>query len=357
MPLSTLHLPHTGDYSLTASVTLAAGAAFVAALRPEPATGADVLDLALLLEGSWLTVGVRLDQPAPAGPVRARVLANPGQALTDDLRTQLLRMLSLDTDGAGFAAVAAHDPVVAELRARHPGVRPVLFPTPYEAAARAIIGHQLPVRQAAAITARIMEAHGVAVALADHQLFGFPAPDQLAELPAVRGLAARKVEQLRVLGHAAAAGDWLSSARLRALPRTEALTELQQLPGIGPFSAELVMLRGVGEPDAFPLTEKRLHRAMAAAYDLGEDPALPALERVAERWRPYRNWAGLLLRNFAAGPLPAKSIVPLDHQSENDTLVNGSSRAKTAGKSLPRNVHSGSRQKGVPGERVDNGHH
>ncbi|WP_223649553.1 DNA-3-methyladenine glycosylase family protein [Hymenobacter psoromatis] len=356
MPLTTLHLPYTGDYSLAASVALAAGAAFVAALRPEPGAGADVLDLALLLEGSWLTVGVRLDQPVPAGPVRARVLANPGQAIPDDLRTQLLRMLSLDTDGAGFAAVAAHDQVVAELRARHPGVRPVLFPTPYEAAARAIIGHQLPVRQAAAITARIMEAHGVAVQLDDQQLFAFPTPDQLAALPAVRGLAARKVEQLRVLGHAAT-GDGLSSARLRALPRAEALTKLQQLPGIGPFSAELVMLRGVGEPDAFPLTEKRLHRAMAAAYDLGDDPALLALERVAERWRPYRNWAGLLLRNFAAGPSPAKSSVPLDRQSENDILVNGSNRAQTAGKSLSRNVHSGSRQKGIPGQRADNSHH
>lgn len=288
-----LHLRHSGDYSLVASVRLAAGAAFVADLRPEPGNAADVLDLALLLEGFWLTVGVRLDQPQPEGRVRARVLANPGPAPTDELRAQLERILSLDTDGAGFAAVAARDPVVARLRAEHPGIRPVLFPTPYEAAARAIIGHQLPVRQAAAITVRIAEAHGVPVDLAGCALRGFPAPDQ----PAVRGLAARKVEQLRGLGHAAA-GDWLSSARLRALPRAEALAELQQLPGIGPFSAELVMMRGVGEPDAFPLLEKRLHRAMAAAYHLGEEPDLPTLERVAEQWRPYRNWAGLLLRDF-----------------------------------------------------------
>ena len=287
----TLH--YTGDYSLAASVSLAASAAFVNKLSGAPE--GEVLDLALLLEDSWLTVGVRLDQPA-GGRVRARVLANPGHAMTDEVRASLERMLSLDADGAGFAAVAARDAVVAELRAQHPGIRPVLLPSPYEAAARAIIGHQLPVRQAAAITARLAAAHGVPVDLAGHGLFGFPTPGQLAELPAIQGLAARKVEQLRVLGDAA--GGWLSSARLRALPREQALADLQQLPGIGPFSAELILMRGVGEPDAFPLTEKRLHRAMAAAYPLGADPSLAALAQVAERWRPYRNWAGLLLRNF-----------------------------------------------------------
>ena len=288
-----INLRFTGDYSLAASVTLAASAAFVDKLSGGPE--GEVLDLALLLEDSWHTVGVRLDQPA--GRVRVRLLANPGQAMTHDVRTQLEQMLSLDTNGADFVAVAARDDVVAGLRMQHPGVRPVLLPSPYEAAARAIIGHQLPVRQAAAITARIAEAHGVRVELAGHVLHGFPAPNHLADLPAIRGLAARKVEQLRVLGGAAADG-WLSSSRLRVLPRAEALAELQQLPGIGPFSAELVMMRGVGEPDAFPLTEKRLHRAMAAAYHLGEEPSVAALEEVAEQWRPYRNWAGLLLRNF-----------------------------------------------------------
>lgn len=292
---SPINLRFTGDYSLAASVSLAASAAFVDSLRNEPDGPAQVLDLAFPLEGAWSPVGVRVYQHP--GGVYAHLLANPGQALTHDVRTTLERMLSLDVDGAGFADVAARDDVVAGLQRHHAGIRPVLLPSPYEAAARAIIGQQLPVRQAAAITARIAADHGVPVEVADRVMPTFPAPAQLIHLPAVRGLAARKVEHLRTLGNAAADG-WLSSARLRALDRQEALAELQQLPGIGPFSAELVMMRGVGEPDAFPLLEKRLHRVMAAAYHLGETPDLPTLEQIAERWRPYRNWAGLLLRNF-----------------------------------------------------------
>ena len=287
-----LDLRFTGDYSLAASVTLAASASFVDKLSGGP--DGEVLDLAFLLEGSWHTVGVRLDQPEPQ-QMRAQVFANPGGASPDDIRAQLERMLCLDVDGAGFAAVTARDAVADALRRQQLGVRPVLLPTPYEAAARAIIGHQLPVRQAAAITRRLAEAHGERVAIGDRVLHGFPAPVRLAALPLIAGLAARKVEQLRALG--TAAPGWLATARLRRMDRAAAMTHLQQLAGIGPFSAELILIRGVGDPDAFPREEKRLHRAMAAAYHLGEEPALDVLERVADGWRPYRSWVGLLLRN------------------------------------------------------------
>jgi len=287
-------LRFTGDFSLAASVAMAASASFVEGLRGDQDGEAGLLDLAFPLEGSWSAVGVRVDQRD--GGVRASVRANPGGATADDVRAQIERILSLDIDGAGFADVAARDDVVARLQQRHPGLRPVLFPSPYEAAARAIIGHRLPVRQAAAVGARIAAEHGVRVDVGDRVMHAFPVPDRLVELPSVRGLADRKVDQLRALG-AAAADGWLGSARLRAMDRAEALSHLQRLPGIGPFSAELVLLRGVGDPDAFPREEKRLHRAMAAAYHLGDDPDLDALAQVAERWRPYRSWVGLLLRN------------------------------------------------------------
>ena len=103
------------------------------------------------------------------------------------------------------------------------------------------------------------------------------------------------MEQLRALG--TAASGLLDTARLRAMDHDAALTHLRQLAGIGPFSAELILLRGMGDPDAFPKEEKRLHRAMAAAYHLGDEPTLDALERLADGWRPYRSWVGLLLRN------------------------------------------------------------
>ena len=54
----------------------------------------------------------------------------------------------------------------------------------------------------------------------------------------------------------------------------EVTQHLLELPGIGPFSVELILIRGMGDPDSFPREEKRLHRAMAMAYNLGDSPDL-----------------------------------------------------------------------------------
>jgi DNA-3-methyladenine glycosylase II len=75
---------------------------------------------------------------------------------------------------------------------------------------------------------------------------------------------------------------------------------LRALPGIGPFSAALIRVRGVGDPDAFPVQDTRLNRAVRAACDLPpEAPDADVLDR-AEAWRPYRAWVALLLRAGAA---------------------------------------------------------
>ena len=288
------NLRFNGEYSLKDSVSLAAGASFVEGLRGGQDGDGSSLDLAFPLEGSWQTVGMRISQADDV--IKVSLLANPDGVANHDIRAQLERILSLDVDATDFAAISDRDRVAGKLRKSHPGTRPVLFPSPYEAAARAIIGHQLPVKQAAAITARIAENHGVCVEVGDHLMYAFPAPDKLADLPLVKGLAARKTEQLRALG--VATDDWLGSVQLRTMDRDEAMTQLQKLSGIGPFSAELILMRGAGDADAFPRYEKRLHQAMAKAYELGGDPTLNALEKVADRWRPYRNWIGLLFRNF-----------------------------------------------------------
>lgn len=303
-----IDLTFTGDYALACSVAQARRAAFVGGMGPSAER--DALDLAFPLEGSWSAVGVRVSQDGAGA--RARVLANPGGAATSAICDRLRRMLSLDVDGAAFKPVAARDPVIEALRRRRPGLRPILFPSPYETAARAIIGHQLAVPQAAAIARRLGEAHGARLDMGDRILHAFPAPAALADLPpAIPGLAARKVEQLRALGQAA---DVLGTDRLRAMTPEAAREHVQQLSGIGPFSAELILIRGVGNADAFARTEPSLHQAMLAAYGLGPHPdashldgsrtgashvdaaRLDALEAIAEGWRPYRSWAGLLLR-------------------------------------------------------------
>lgn len=188
-------------------------------------------------------------------------------------------------DGSGFAALGRGDPVVRALQRRFAGLRPVLFFTPYEAAAWAVIGHRIRIPQAATIKQRLAAELG--------ERGAFPGPDELATLTAPqRGLTDRKVDQLRAVAGAALDGR-LSRDRLRAMAPEDAARELQLLPGVGPFSAELILIRGVGDADALPRHELRLARAARDAYDV---PGDADVEPIAERWRPYRAWVALLLR-------------------------------------------------------------
>jgi DNA-3-methyladenine glycosylase II len=284
--MTTFELVPQGPFSLAAS------AAFLEGFSPAVHRGAGDghLHLAFVPDGEEAAAGVCLRQPAQA--VVGEVF---GEADPDAARDQVARILSLDVDGTGFPEVGRRDPVVGGLQARWPGLRPVGFFSPYEAAAWALIGHRVRIVQAARIKQRMADELGQAVEVHGDARHAFPAPTRLAALDGFPGLFARKVENLRSLGEAAAVGQ-LDGDRLRALPRDKALAELKQLPGIGDFSAELVLLRGAADPDHLPLHEPRLCRGAALAYDLDEPADRAWLEERSEAWRPYRTWVVLLLR-------------------------------------------------------------
>jgi DNA-3-methyladenine glycosylase II len=66
---------------------------------------------------------------------------------------------------------------------------------------------------------------------------------------------------------------------------------VQQVKGLGPFAAELVVVRGANAPDALPRHEPRLDAEIAERYGLGH-----TLAEVSQAWRPYRTWAAVHLR-------------------------------------------------------------
>ncbi|MET7617383.1 DNA-3-methyladenine glycosylase 2 family protein [Streptomyces sp. NPDC005408] len=297
-----------GPFSLAASMRFLEG--FTPAGYRDASDGRG-LRLAFPADDGYSTVSAEVRQAQSSeGTVRADVAVHSGNPGTDGMgvasaesddvsavRAQLARILSLDVDGGGFPRLAEGDPVVAELIAAYPGLRPVCFYSPYEAAAWAVIGHRIRMVQAAAIKARIAEHHGQRVAVAGESLHAFPTPLVLRGLSRVPGLPETKVERLRALADAALAGD-LDAARLRAMPVEDALAHLRTLPGIGPFSAELILIRGAGHPDVFPRHERRLHASMAEAYGLSESDAsdVRRLARIGDHWAPYRSWVALLLR-------------------------------------------------------------
>ncbi|TCO53441.1 DNA-3-methyladenine glycosylase family protein [Actinocrispum wychmicini] len=289
-----IELPVHGPFDLAAS------ARFLEGFAParQIAVDGDV-PLAFASAPSWRPVGALVRQAEPNGPVWVRLAADPAD-VADAIR-HVRRILSLDVDGTGFAALADRDRVVRELQARFPGMRPVLFPSPYEAACWSILSQRLRRSQAAVLKGQIARRVGGRVAvpagkveLPGIQLDSFPAPRRLVDLERVPLVPEVKSSRLRMVAEAALAGE-LDADHLRSMPAEEALRSLAKLPGIGPFSAQLILLRGAGHPDVFATAEPRLHEAITTAYGLRE-PSVSELERVADVWRPYRTWVSVMFR-------------------------------------------------------------
>jgi DNA-3-methyladenine glycosylase II len=76
---------------------------------------------------------------------------------------------------------------------------------------------------------------------------------------------------------------------------------LQRLYGIGEFGSQLVRLRALSAVDELPTREPRLTGAIRTEYALGSEPDLATLEKMAEKWRPYRMWAAVYLRRNLGG--------------------------------------------------------
>ena len=214
--------------------------------------------------------------------------------LVDAVRQQAARSLSLDHDGAGWPAVGRRDPVVGGLQQTYRMLRPVCFYSAYEAATSFVMGQRIAMRQVARVKERLRESAGDRPTIDGHAYPAFPRPEVLLEQRSIPGVSDEKVRRVHELARAALDGR-LDTEALRALPADDALEKLRELPGVGPFSAEAVLLRGCGVVDAMPTTEGASREAIASLY--GVDPSdQAAVDAITERWRPYRMWATVLVR-------------------------------------------------------------
>ena len=261
--------------------------------RPPPFDGA--MRLAFPLDPGTGHAGAVLRQPETDGPIDVE-LELRGGASVDAALTQIARTLSLDHDGEAFTRVGDGDPVLAALQHAHPGQRPVLFPSPYEAAAWAVISARRPAAQGAKVRAALGGELGETFELAGVTLAAFPRPERLAEVrDGIPGLDETKLTRLRGVAAAALIGD-LDTARIHALGASAAFQDVQRIAGIGPFYAGLIVLRAAGFADAW--VPMPTHRGVDHAARYYGETSLTAerLTELAERWRPFRTWALVLVR-------------------------------------------------------------
>jgi DNA-3-methyladenine glycosylase II len=227
------------------------------------------------VDADWSRAAAEVSQQAQRATVKVT-----GDGDLDAAAAQACRFLALDIDASGWPAVGDRDPVIADAQRRLPGLRPCGFHSPYEAAAWAVLSQRLRIIQAARLREDLVARHGDAGA--------FPAPERLLALDL--DLPGRKPEYLRAVAEAALGGE-LDGAAIRQAEPEESVRRLTGIKGIGPFAAELIVLRGANAPDALPRHEGRLTAEVAERYGQGK-----AIEDVSRAWRPFRTWAAVHLR-------------------------------------------------------------
>jgi DNA-3-methyladenine glycosylase II len=222
-----------------------------------------------------------------------------GDADIGSVKAQTARVLSLDHDWREFAATGKRDPVIARLLAVAPGLRPVLFYSPYEAAIWSVLSARRPAIQMARVRERLSQEYGTTFEVAGERVAALPTPEQMLAVETFLGIPEVKLRRMHGVAEAAVRGD-LDVERIRAMEPDEAMHELQKLDGIGPFYSALIVIRATGHTDVLPENEPMALALAGRLYGLGHDATPEEMRRIAEQWRPFRTWSTVLLR--AAGP-------------------------------------------------------
>lgn len=234
------------------------------------------------------------------GRVRGRAHAadglTMGRADRRAISRRVRRLFDLD---ANPDAIASSLGGVAELaidRRTAAGVRIPGAWSSFETAVRAVLGQQISVAGARTLAGRLVAALGAelpATLRVDGLERTFPKPEQVAsfDLRAL-GLPASRARALGELASRVASGE----LRFDAGPR-EVRRRLLAVKGIGPWTAEYVAMRALGDRDAFPASDLGLRKAI----DREEPPGAAELEAMAEAWRPFRAYAAILLWRGGSG--------------------------------------------------------
>jgi DNA-3-methyladenine glycosylase II len=180
------------------------------------------------------------------------------------------------------AELAALDPLLAGLIARHPPLRVGSRGDAFQTLARSIVGQQISVKAAQSVWARVSQAY---IPVAPAEVFD-------ADPAALRacGLSARKVEYLQdlarhFLAHPACIDDWAG------MDDTRIIEQLVAVRGIGIWTVQMFLIFHLARPDVLPLADLGLRRAIERGYSKGQPTPPRQLERLSGLWHPWRTVA------------------------------------------------------------------
>jgi AraC family transcriptional regulator, regulatory protein of adaptative response / DNA-3-methyladenine glycosylase II len=218
--------------------------------------------------------------------VRCRLVLDDFRDLTTAI-ARCRRLLDLDADPEAVVDALAADPDLAAVVEKAPGQRIPRTVDEAELAVRAVLGQQVSTKAARTHAGRLVTAYGRPVHDPEGALtHTFPSVEDLAEIDPIH-LAVPRARQKTLTALVAGLAD--GSVVLDAGSDWDrARAQLLALPGVGPWTAEVIAMRALGDPDAFPASDLGLR---LAAERLGLPADQRRLTERSVRWRPWRSYA------------------------------------------------------------------
>jgi DNA-3-methyladenine glycosylase II len=214
------------------------------------------------------------------------------QRTEEHARAALTLLLGLERDLSPFYRLAEGDPFLRTLAACFRGVKPPRFPTLFECLANAIACQQLTLTFGIRLLNRLAEAHGTTAA--NGSLYAFPAPTRLNSLAPETlmqlGFSRAKARSIVELAAAIGSGTFIPTA-IETLDDRGAVQVLTRLRGVGRWTAEYALLRGLGRLHVFPGDDVGARNNLAHWLDRREPLDYAGVQTAVHHWQPY---AGLV---------------------------------------------------------------
>lgn len=232
------------------------------------------------------------------------VCENPSARIRLAAQSALISMFGLNIDLSGFYAMAQADTHLSPVVKRFRGVKPTRFLTLFESIANAIVLQQLSVNAGISILNRLAESYGVSCDYGQNACYLFPE---------ARSIAGLRVEEIKRVGVSANKARALVEGAQRIMERSlsfddfekmdnePAFNELVKFRGIGRWSADYVLLRGLGRLDVFPRGDSGARASLDRWLRPDGKLSDPELEDIMSGWREYAGliYFHLLLRGLA----------------------------------------------------------
>lgn len=219
-----------------------------------------------------------------------------GRKELERARELVIHMLNLDIDLRPFYEAVKGDLVMAGLVDRLYGLKSPTTVTVHEALVQSIIEQQISLAASRGMTSRLIRKFGERHLFDHHYWYLFPTPEKLAKASIATlqqcGLSRRKAEYIRDISRQVASGEldlekfesYEDIARIRE--------ELKQVRGIGDWTAEMTMIRGLHKMDSIPADDVGLQAKLAYFYGKDGRASGADLREVAEHWGKYRGLGG-----------------------------------------------------------------